>query len=195
MPWSLQSHLDRFAPDDRRLLLKSSALYAETFKQKVFGETETTTGEDILALTLGRIADGCKGYVFRDGDILLFNYLCRCCRTTVLAMHQESSESDTVPEAGDGGDAPPILTERAALQFLHRRQGLAPFLVFVKTQPLRGKLRAYASCFHQYAADAWDEQQIAKSLRVTPASIAKYRSRLRELLEDFELKRMHRPGT
>jgi hypothetical protein len=197
MPWSFESHLDRFAPDDRRLLLKGSALYAETFKQKMFGGTGhgAATGEEILALTLGKIADGCKGYAFRDGDILLFHYLCRCCRTTVLALHKEANSDgvDVPSPMGEGDDAPPVLTERAAVQFLERRQGLTPFLTFVSTLKLRGKMRAYASGFHRYAAEGWDEQQIAKDLRVTPASVAKYRSRLRELLEDFELERIRGP--
>ena len=197
MPWSFQSHLDRLAPDDRRLLLKRSALYAERFKQRVFGGTGngTATGEEILALTLGKIADGCNGYVFRDGDILLFYYLCRCCRTTVLALHKEarSGEADVPPLVEEEDDAPLALTERAAVQFLERRQGLPQFLTFVGSQKLRGKLRAYAGGFHRYAAEGWDEQQIAKDLRVTPASVAKYRSRLRELLEGFELQRMREP--
>jgi hypothetical protein len=195
MPWSLQSHLDRFAPRDRRLLLKSSALYAERFKQRVFSASRhetSTTGEEILALTLGKIAKGCDGYVFRDGDILLFYYLCRCCRTTVLALHNEgrsSKHSEPAP-LEEEDDAPLVLTERAAVQFLERRQGLDQFLTFIATQKLRGKLRPYASGFHRYAVENWDEQQIAKSLGVDPSRVAKYRSRLRELIEDFELARM-----
>jgi hypothetical protein len=193
MSWSLESHLDRFAPHDRRLLLKRSALYAERFKQRVLGGTGEgiATGEEILALTLGKIAEKREGYVFRDGDILLFYYLCRCCRTTVLALHKESAgEIDAPPPAGNEVDAPLTLTEQAAVRFLARRQDLPRFLTFVGAKKLRGKLRAYANGFPRFAAEGWDEQQIARDLRVTPASVARYRSRLRELIEDFELERM-----
>jgi hypothetical protein len=197
MPWSFQSHLDRLAPDDRRLLLKRSALYAERFKQRVFGGTGhgSATGEQILALTLGKIAEGRAGYLFRDGDILLFYYLCRCCRATVLALHREGGCADeSAPSPVEEEDeASLVLTERAAVQFLERRQALAQFLAFVAGHKLRGKLRAFAGGFPRYAAEGWDEQQIARDLRVTPASVAKYRSRLRELLEDFELERARAP--
>jgi hypothetical protein len=195
MSWSLQLHLDRFAPQDRRLILKRSALYAEGFKQRVFGAAGhgTLTGEEILTLTLGKIAEQRDGYVFRDGDILLFYYLCRCCRATVLALHEDSAaDGAKAPTSAEEDEAPPVLTELAAAKFLERHHALAQFLTFVGTRPLRGKFRAYASGFHRYAAENWDEQQIARSLRVTPADIAKYRSRLRELIEDFELQREQR---
>jgi hypothetical protein len=195
MPWSLEAHLARYEPYDRRLILKWSALYAETFKQRVFGETcnNAATGEEILALTLDRIVAGSDDYAFRDGDILLFYYLCRCCRATVLALHQEAGERAVVAPAEDENDAPVVLTEQAAAQFLDRSQALDQFLAFVGTQKLRGKVRAYAGGFHKFAADGWDEQQIAKSLRVMPPNVAKYRSRLRELIEEFELQRMRKP--
>jgi hypothetical protein len=195
MPWSLEAHLARYEPRDRRLILKWSALYAETFKQRVFGETcsNAATGEEILALTLDRIVAGSDDYAFRDGDILLFYYLCRCCRATVLELHKEAGARAVVVAAEEENDAPGVLTEQAAVQFLDRSQGLDQFLAFVATQKLRGKVRAYASGFHKFAADGWDEQQIAKSLRVTPPNVAKYRSRLRELIEEFELQRMRKP--
>jgi hypothetical protein len=194
MPWSLESHLARYQPRDRRLILKWSALYAEKFKQRVFGETGrgTATGEEILALTLDRIVEGSNGYAFRDADILLFYYLCRCCRTTVLALHKEADARTVLPLEEEDG-APAVLTEQAAVQYLERCRSLDQFLAFVGAQKLRGKVRGYAGGFQKYAADGWDEQQIAKSLRVKPADVAKYRSRLRELIEDFELQRMREP--
>jgi hypothetical protein len=195
MRWTLESHLARYQPRDRRLILKWSALYAEKFKQRVFGETDrtTATGEEILALTLDRIVEGSSGYAFRDADILLFYYLCRCCRTTVLALHKEAGALAPLPAEEEEEDAPIVLTEQAAVQYLERCRSLDQFLAFVGEQKLRGKARGYASGFHKYAADGWDEQQIAKSLRVKPADVAKYRSRLRELIEDFELQRMREP--
>jgi hypothetical protein len=191
MPWSLETHLARYEARDRRLILKWSALYAEKFKQRVFGDTgaSTTTGEEILALTLDRIVQGGGDYAFRDGDILLFYFLCRCCRTTVLELHKETGAQMPAP-AEEHEDAAYVLTEQAALQYLERRQALHEFLAFAGSQKLRGKVRGYAGSFHLYAAGKWDEQQIAKSLRVKPADVARFRSRLRELIEDFELQRM-----
>jgi len=195
MRWSLESHLARYEARDRRLILKWSALYAEKFKQRVFGETggNATTGEEILALTLDRIVEGSNGYAFRDADILLFYYLCRCCRTTVLALHKEAGAHAPLPVEEEEDGAPVVFTEQAAVQYLERCRSLDQFLAFVGAQKLRGKVRGYAGGFHKYAADGWDEQQIAKSLRVKPADVAKYRSRLRELIEDFELQRMRKP--
>ena len=97
-----------------------------------------------------------------------------------------------LPVEEDDG-APVDLTEQAAVQYLERCRSLDQFLAFVGAQKLRGKVRGYAGGFHKYAADDWDEQQIAKSLRVKPADVAKYRSRLRELIEEFELQRMREP--
>jgi hypothetical protein len=194
MPWSLESHLNRYEPHDRRRLLKCSALYAERFKQRVFGGADhsAATGEEILALTLGKIVEGHDGYVFKDGDILLLYYLCRCCRRTVLGMYQDGHAGavDAPPPLEDEDEAAPVLTERAAVHFLERRQGLAQFLAFVGTKKLQGKVRAYASGFPLYAQEHWDEDRIARSLRTVPAKVATYRSRLRELLEEFELERV-----
>ena len=52
------------------------------------GDFYETFGEDaiiasrVLGITLTRIVEGCDGYVFKEGDILCFFYLCRCCRKT-----------------------------------------------------------------------------------------------------------------
>ena len=195
MSWSLESHLGRFDPNERRLLLKWSALYADRFKDRVFGGTGRTaiTGEEILRLTLIKIVEGSDDYVFREGDILLFHCLCRGCRRTVLALCQDGADDGSAPEAPtEEEDAPIVLTEHAAVGFLQRHQSQDLFLAFVKEKKLTGKLRAYASGFPQYAAERWDEAQIAKALRVTPATIASYRSRLRELIEEFELQRVGR---
>ncbi len=190
MSWSLEAHLARFDTNERRLLLKSSAAYAGQFKERVFPGADRTaiTGEEILRRTLIKIAEGSDEYIFRDGDILLFHCLCRGCRRTVLALYQDGADDGSAHEARI--DAPFVLTEQAAVGFLQRHQSQDLFLAFVREKKLSGKLRAYATGFPEYAAERWDEAQIAKALRVTPATIATYRSRLRELIEQFELQRV-----
>jgi hypothetical protein len=192
MSWSLESHLGRFHPDERRLLLKWLALYADQFKQRVFGGTSSTTitGEEILRLTLRKIAEGSQDYAFREGDILLFHCLCRCCRRTVLDLYREGADSESAVDPSDEDDAPIVLTEHAAAGFLQLHKSHDRFLAFLKEKKLTGKLRAYAFGFPGYAAERWDVDKIAKALRVTPAVVANYRSRLRELIEEFELQRM-----
>ena len=196
MSWSLESYLGRLRPNERRLLLKWSALYAGRFKDKVFGVagrkiTTVRTGEEILGLTLTSIVQGREGYVFRQGDIVPYYYLCRCCRRTVLALYKETlaGEGDVTPEEDDD-DTPLVLTERAALQFLQRQQSQEAFLAFVRDQKLRGKLRAYCSGFPKYGEENWDEARIAKDLRTTTDKVGAYRARLRDLIEEFELDRL-----
>jgi DNA-directed RNA polymerase specialized sigma24 family protein len=190
MSWSLESQLELFEPRERRLLLKKSALYADWFTARVLGANEpvATTGEEILGLTLTKIVEGCDGYAFKDGDILFFHYLCRCCRRTVLSLYRSAARTSVVPvEAED--DTPLVLTEQAAARFLERRQSLEQFLAFVRDKKLRGKLRAYAGGFPRYGMENWGVEQIAKDLRVTPPTIGTYRSQLRQFLEEFELQR------
>ena len=203
MSASLESHRDRFEPQEWRLLMKMSALYAQSFRARVFGGRDriTQTGEEIVDITLTRAREGCEGYLFRDGDILFFYYLCRCCRKTVLTLQRPD-----LPEAADDrqpieeieeddDDTPMALTERAAVAFLQRRQSLDRFLSFMREQKLKGKLRAYGTGFPKYGAEDWDVERIARDLRITPPTVAKYRSRLREFLEEFEIRRArHSPA-
>ncbi|MBX9588141.1 MAG: hypothetical protein K2X43_02480 [Hyphomonadaceae bacterium] len=192
MSASLQSHRDRFKPQEWQRLMKVSALYAQRFRERVLNNHDRSarTGEEILGITLTRMQKGCDGYAFKDGDILFFYYLCRCCRRTVLTLprHDASSAADD-RQPMEADDTPAVLTEQAALAFLQRRGRLEPFLSFVKEQKLKGKLRAYGTGFPRYGAQHCEVAQIAKELRVTPATVDKYRSRLRELLEEFELER------
>jgi len=199
MSASLESHRDRFEPQEWRLLMKMSALYAQSFRARVFGGRDriTQTGEEILSITLTRAQEGCEGYIFKDGDILFFHYLCRCCRKTVLTL-QRPAPPDAVNDQQpieDDDDTPIALTERAAVAFLQRRQSLDRFLSFMREQKLKGKLRAYGTGFPQYGAEDCDVERIARDLRITPPTVAKYRSRLREFLEEFEIQRArHRPA-
>jgi hypothetical protein len=183
-------------PHEWRRLMKMSALYAQWFGARVFSGSGriTRTGEEILGLTLARVEEGRDGYVFRDGDILFFHYICRCCRRTVLALREdgESGPAQGAPPIEDDDDTPAELMETAALAFLQRRHSADRFLSFVKDKKLKGKLRAYATGFVKYGEEAWDIERIARDLRVTPATVGKYRSQLRELLEEFELQRMRR---
>jgi DNA-directed RNA polymerase specialized sigma24 family protein len=191
----LESHLRRFDTNERRLLLKQSAIYAARFKQRVCGESGhiTIDGEEILRLTLARMGEGVQGYEFRDGDILLLFCLCRCCRKTVLDLYREANKEGNTPEVPEEAeDAPLMLTEGAAATFLKHNGSLDQFLAFAKGQGLSGKLRPYAQAFPRYAELQWSEAQIAKELRVTADTVATYRTRLRDLIEEFELQRMRR---
>ena len=199
MSASLESHRDRFEPQEWRLLMKMSALYAQSFRARVFGGHDriTQTGEEILSITLTRAQEGCEGYIFKDGDILFFYYLCRCCRKTVLTLQRPDlpDPADDRQPIEDDDDTPMTLTERAAVAFLQRRQSLDGFLSFMREQKLKGKLRAYGTGFPKYGAEDWDVERIARDLRITPPTVAKYRSRLREFLEEFEIQRArHRPA-
>ena len=199
MSAGLESHRDRFEPQEWRLLMKMSALYAQSFRARVFGGSDriTQTGEEIVDITLTRAREGCEGYVFRDGDILFFYYLCRCCRKTVLTLQRPDlpDAADDQQPIEDDDDTPMALTERAAVAFLQRRQSLDRFLSFMREQKLKGKLRAYGTGFPKYGAEDWDVERIARDLRITSPTVAKYRSRLREFLEEFEIRRArHSPA-
>jgi len=197
MSVGLEAHRDKFEPHEWRRLLKMSTVYAQSFEVRVCGEHSDSAragGEEIVRLTLARMSEGQEGYTFRDGDILFFHYLCRCCRRTVLAMHRGTGNAAAEQQTSDGegdDDASAELTERAALAFLERRQCSAPFQAFVKERKLRGKLRAYCAGLTKYAADG-DPERIARDLRITVRTLSDYRSRLRDLLEDFEGERVRR---
>jgi hypothetical protein len=190
MAVTLEAHCALYQPREWQRLLKTSAVYAQSFQTRLCGGAEeaTRTGEDILRITLEKMRAGCEGYTFKEGDILFYHYLCRCCRRTALHLHREA-----LPDAEgvvlEEDDALAVLTEAAAISFLDRRQALDVFLAFLKDRKLKGKLRAYCTGFGKYAAEGSDVARIAKDLRVTPATVMLYRSRLRELLEDFEIAR------
>lgn len=194
----LESHRDRFESHEWQRLMKVIALYAQSFRERVFGGRDgiAQSGEEIVGITLKRVREQSDGYVFKDGDILYFYYLCRCCRKTVLALHGGPPADTAAAEPLlEDENTPAVLTEPVAVAFLERRQCLDQFLAFIREQKLKGKLRAYGTGFPKYGAEDWDVEQIAKDLRVTPATVAKYRSRLREFLEDFEIQRArHSPA-
>ena len=171
MSASLESHLGRFKPHERRRLMKETAVYAQSFCERMFGghDGRAQTGEEVLGITVTRVKEGWAGYDFKDGDILFFYYLCRCCRKTMLTLQHAGR--------GDGIDA-----RRRSKRTTIRRScsprrrpcipGAAPEPGSVpgfrqeqnsRTKKLKGKLRAYASGFPKYGAEGWDEQQIAKS--------------------------------
>ena len=193
MSVNLEAHCALYGAHEWQRLLKTTAVYAQSFQTRHCGERLEVgrTGEDILRITLEKMRAGCEGYTFKDGDIVFYHYLCRCCRRTVLELHPEvSGEGHLTVE----DDTPAELTESAAITFLHRRNALDEFLAFLRGKKLKGKLRAYCAGFAKHAGDAWDVEQIAKDLRVTPATVATYRSRLREFLEEFEIARVrHAP--
>lgn len=195
MSVNLEAHCALYGAHEWQRLLKTSAVYAQSFQARHCGERleANRTGEDILRITLEKMRAGCEGYTFKDGDIVFYHYLCRCCRRTVLELNPEISGGGHLT-VGDG-DAPAELTESGAVTFLDRRNALDEFLAFLKGKKLKGKLRAYGAGFAKYAADAWDVERIAKDLRVSPATVATYRSRLRELLEEFEIARARHTPT
>ena len=202
MSASLESHLGRFKPHERRRLMKETAVYAQSFCERMFGghDGRAQTGQEVLGITVTRVKQGWAGYELKDGDILFFYYLCRCCRRTILTLQHPGSRdgSDAALPVENDDDTPIVLTETAALAFLQRRQSLDQFQAFIREhrlkdgQKLKGKLRAYAAGFPRYGAENWDVDRIARDLRITPPTVAKYRSRLREFLEDFEIQRARR---
>jgi DNA-directed RNA polymerase specialized sigma24 family protein len=195
MPHTLESHLGRFEPHQRRLLIKKAAVYAEGLGERMFGDERRfkESGEDILHITLQRLQQGEEGYSFKDGDILLFDCLCRCCRRTARSLQNRHLVETGTSAVEEEDDAPTELGESAAVAFLQRREGLVDqFLVFVKKQKLKGKQRAYSLGFSRYGLEGWDAERIARDLRVTEGTIHKYRSHLRELLEQFEVLRQRR---
>lgn len=196
MSVSLESHRDRFTPQEWRRLIKKSALYAQLFLARASDGRDliAQTGEEIVGITLKRVQEQHDGYAFKDGDILFFYYLCRCCRRTVHTLYQDghSGTQEAHQPGEDDEDTSAVLTEQIAVAFLQRRQRLDQFLAFIKDQKLKGKLKAYGAGFPKYALDKWDVEQIATALRVTSGTVVKYRSRLREFLEDFEIQRARR---
>lgn len=195
MPHTLESHLGRFEPHQRRLLIKKAAVYAEGLGERMFGDERRfkESGEDILHITLQRLQQGEDGYSFKDGDILLFDCLCRCCRRTARSLQNGHLVATGTSAVEEEDDAPTELSESAAVAFLERRDGLVDqFLAFVKKQKLKGKQRAYSLGFPRYGLEGWDAEQIARDLRVTAGTVHKYRSHLRELLEQFEVLRQRR---
>ena len=108
---------------------------------------------------------------------------------------QSGTANDLSADEKTNTTHPHVLTEQVAVAFLQRRESLDQFLSFMKEQKLKGKLRAYGTGFPKYGAENWDVERIARDLRVTPATVAKYRSRLREFLEEFEIQRArHSPA-
>jgi DNA-directed RNA polymerase specialized sigma24 family protein len=197
MAVTLEAHCALYQPREWQRLLKTSAVYAQSFQARLCGDAEeaTRTGEDILRITLEKMRAGCDGYTFKEGDILLYHYLCRCCRRTALELYREALPDADGVLLEEDDDTPPVLTEAAALSFLDRRQALEGFVAFLKGRKLKGKLRAYCTGFGKYAAEGSDVARIAKDLRITPATVMLYRSRLRELLEEFEIARTRGAST
>jgi hypothetical protein len=187
MPYALESYLGRVEPRQRRLLIKKAAVYAEGLGERMFGPKRrfTETGEDILHITLRRILEGKEGYTFKEGDILPFDCLLRCCRRTARSLQNEHL-ADNATAAEDDMPADE-LAESVAVAFLERRNSLDAFLAFIKAKKLKGKQRAYSLGFPKYGQEGWEADRIAKDLRVTPGTVSKYRSSLRELLEEFEV--------
>lgn len=193
---SLASHRDRFASHEWQRLMKVAEVYVYSYRQRTYGGRDgiANSCEEIVGITLKRVQEQHQGYAFRDGDILFFFYLCRCCRKTVHTLHR-AEQPDVAPSVEDDEDTPAVLIEQVAVAFLERRQSLELFQAFIKEQKLQGKLRAYGTGFPKYGAENWDAEQIAKDLRVTPGTVAKYRSRLRDFLEEFEIQRArHKPA-
>lgn len=180
--------LRHLEPRARQLLLKRTLHYAQGLGERVLGGAPECpqTGADILAMAVDRICDGCKDYAFRDGDILLYYYLCRCCRMAALSLREASTTGAAQLE---DDDTPFELTEAAALSFLQRRNGLEEFLALVKEKKLKGKQRAYSLGFAKYGLEGWDPERIAKDLRATPEAVRGYRATLRAFLEEYELRR------
>ena len=196
MSAGLESHRDRFEPREWWLIMKMSVLYAQSFRARVFGDRDriTQSGEEILSITLAKAEQGCDGYIFKDGDILFFYYLCRCCRKTVLTLQHPERDRHGNRLEGDRGRRRHARradrTGRRRFPATEPRPGAVR--VVHERAEAQGQAARLGTGFPKYGAENWDVERIAKDLRITPATVAKYRSRLREFLEEFEIKRARR---
>lgn len=184
-------------PHEWRVLMKKVACYANGLGPRLYGSelAYRQSGSEIASLALSFVREQRKGYVFRDGHVLYYYFLCHACLKTARALQQvggqdaDSQRDVALLAAGEDDDTPLELRESVALAFLERHQCLDAFLTFVKEKKLKGKLKAYGQGFPKYGAEGWDGARIAKALRLDADTIAEYRSQLREFLEDFEIMR------
>lgn len=187
----------RRTPHEWRVLVKKVACYANGLGPRLYGSEQAyrQSGSEIANLTLSFVRERRKGYVFRDGHVLYYYFLCHACLRTARALQQVGGQDAddrrdvALLEPGQDDATPLDLSESAALAFLERRGCLDAFLAFVKERKLKGKLKAYGQGFPKYGAEGWDGARIAKALRVDADTIAEYRSQLREFIEDFEIVR------
>jgi hypothetical protein len=184
-------------PQEWRVLIKRVACYADGLGQRLYGADleYRHSGTQVAALTLDFVREARKGYAFRDGHVLYYDFLCQACLRTAQALQRASVEPATAIEqclADAEDDTPLELTEGAAVGSLERRTSLEAFLVFVRAKKLKGKLRGYSLGFAKYAADGWDAEAIARDLRMTEAAVGKCRAQLREFLEEFEIEEERR---
>lgn len=179
-------------PQEWRALVKKVACYADGLGERLYGPTlkYPHSGAQIAALTLDFVREARKGFVFRDGHVLYYDFLCQACVRMAQALQRASVEpaTDVEKSLADLDDATPVeLSEAFAVSVLERRKRLDGFLAFVKTKRLKGKLKGYCVAFPKYASDTWQAAAIAKDLRVTEATVGTYRAQLRAFLEEFEI--------
>lgn len=186
-------------PQEWRVLIKKVACYADGLGARLFGAElkYRHSGTQIATVTLNFVREAREGYVFRDGHLLYYHFLCQSCLRTAQALQRAgmgpvgtppdiTAIEQSLEDAGDD-DTPFELSERAAAHLLEQRKCLDAFLAFVKAKKLSGKLRPYSLGFPKYGADGWDAEAIARDLRVTAGTVGKYRAQLRGFLEEFEI--------
>jgi len=184
---------DRRTPQEWRALIKKVACYAHGLGPRLYAANlkYRHSGTEIAIIALRRVREQRTGYVFRDGHVLYYYFLCAACLRTAEAL-QRAAVGTPDPSALDRAeedDTPMELGESVAVAFLERRKCLDAFLAFIKEKRLKGKQRAYSQGFPKYAAEGWDAECIARDLRISAADVGKYRSQLRGFLEDFEIER------
>lgn len=192
--------LRHLTPQEREVLLTKAAIYAHRYADKIYGGGRRfpETGGDILNEAFSRAIAEWRGYTFKDGDIVFYLFLCRCCRKVVLSLQRRYGQdrnrvnacTHIEPEAAEDDETPADLTENDAVAFLERRASVDEFLVFVARKRLRaGKQRAYCAGLVAFAQEGLDTSDIAARLSVTTNTVRTYRSRLRELVEEFTIER------
>src|SRR5262245_62135189 len=87
-------------PQEWRVLIKKVACYAEGLGYRLFGSSlkYRHSGTEIATLTLTLVQSQRKGYVFRDGHGLYYDFLCQACVRTARALQAACSRQPGAPD-------------------------------------------------------------------------------------------------
>jgi DNA-directed RNA polymerase specialized sigma24 family protein len=191
----LESHLARLLIEERRRLVKRLLAYARRRIARLgTGRRFSETEEDVVNETITRIMADQGAYAFGEVDIVVYYYLCRCIDETIKQLHRDYGRQKRAVNALTNVE--PQLDENAASDgfnesvihfFIDQLGRVEEFRAFIERQQLAGVQGLYARRLLHYAARGWSCAQIAADLGVSEGSVRTYRSRMRELIEDFVL--------